>query len=86
MRKPSRWDALGWLAVFQFGMFILFVLGIALLSSCTTVTTKYVCPSLSPVPNSTLDVLESQGRKDPNTAAWVVDLDKHYQKLDVCKP
>lgn len=63
---------------------LLVVLAIGL-SSCSP-TIKYVCPPLSPVPNSTLDALASTGKRDPNTAAWVVDLDKHYQKLDVCKP
>jgi uncharacterized protein YceK len=55
---------------------------IALLSGCTTVV-KWKCPPLSPAPESTLDVLALQARKDPNTATWVIDLDKHYQKCDI---
>jgi len=49
-------------------------------------TFKYVCPPLSPPPGSTIDALEAQGKKDPATAAWVIDLDRHYQKLDQCAP
>lgn len=65
-----------------FTAFLLWCVMLMWLTSCTTVV-KYKCPSLSPAPNSTLDVLELQARKDPNTAAWVIDLDKHYQKCDI---
>lgn len=64
---------------------ILFSLMAAILSGCSP-TIKYVCPPLAAVPSSTLDALEAKGRQDPSTASWVIDLDRHYQKLDVCRP
>lgn len=55
------------------------------LTSCSPTTVQFRCPPLAPPPSSTIDALETQARKDPNTASWVIDLDKHYQKLDACK-
>jgi hypothetical protein len=37
---------------------------------------------LSPPPNAAIDALE--GAKNSSVDAWVVDLDRHYQKLDAC--
>jgi hypothetical protein len=61
---------------------LMLLLGIAATASGCTEVVKYVCPSLSNAPNSTLDALEVQARKDPATASWVIDLDRHYQKCD----
>lgn len=43
------------------------------------------CPPLSPPPDAALDALQALVDTDPPTAAWVVDLDRHYQKLAACK-
>lgn len=61
---------------------LLFLLG--LVASCTQ-TTKIVCPPLSPPPVSTVDALEEAGKKDPSSAAWAINLSKHYRKLDACQ-
>ena len=54
------------------------------LSACTTAPTiKFKCPPLSPAPSSVVDGLEVAARKDPSAAAWVIDLDRHYQKCDI---
>lgn len=66
------------------GLTILAVCLVLLTLAGCTQTTKYVCPPLSPPPNSIVDALETTGRKDPSAAAWVIDLDRHYQKLDAC--
>ena len=41
------------------------------------------CPQLSVPPSAAVDAL--QGAHDGAVDAWVVDLDRHYQKLAVCK-
>lgn len=38
---------------------------------------------LSPPPNAAIDALE--GAKNSAVDAWVVDLDRHMQKLDACQ-
>lgn len=60
---------------------ILFLSGF-MLQACSP-TIRYVCPPLSPAPNIVVDALEATGRKDPSAAAWVIDLDRHYQKCDI---
>lgn len=54
---------------------------LALTSACAPVTAND-CPPLSPVPGAALDVLQSA--HNSTVDAWVVDLDRHYQKLDAC--
>ena len=41
------------------------------------------CPQLSAPPSAAIDAL--QGAHNGAVDAWVVDLDRHYQKLAVCK-
>ena len=53
-----------------------------ILVSCSP-TIRYVCPPLSPAPKIVVDAMEVTGRKDPSAAAWVIDLDRHYQKCDI---
>lgn len=60
---------------------VLFLFGFIMVACSPTI--KYVCPSLSPAPLSAVDALEQVGRKDPSAAAWVIDLDRHYQKCDI---
>lgn len=43
------------------------------------------CPELPPPTQSAVDALAAAGRSDPDTAAWLIDLDQHYDALDVCK-
>lgn len=54
----------------------------ALLAGCGTVPQGGTSPVLSNPPPGVVDALEKAGRDDPNAAAWVVDLDKFYQKQD----
>lgn len=67
------------------GWLIIPLLIVLLLSSCSP-TVKYLCPPLAPPPSKTIDALETAGKRDPSSAAWVVQLDKHFQKLDACAP
>ena len=41
------------------------------------------CPQLSPPPSAAIDAL--QGAGNSSVDAWVVDLDRRYQKLAACK-
>lgn len=41
------------------------------------------CPQLSAPPSAAIDAL--QDAHNGAIDAWVVDLDRHYQKLAVCK-
>lgn len=76
-RTAEPWD---WLILL--GLVALLILT---LSSCTT-TVKYVCPQLAPPTLKVVDALEATGKTDPSSAVWVTQLDKHYAKLDECKP
>jgi hypothetical protein len=49
------------------------------------IVTRVECPVLPPPPGKVVDALEAVGRKDPSSAAWVIDLDKHYAKLGACR-
>lgn len=73
------------LCLFRIGLGIGLLSLVIALASCSP-TVKYLCPPLAPPPSSTIDALETAGKKDPSSAAWVVSLDRHYQKLDACKP
>ena len=48
---------------------------------CQTVVSS--CPQLSAPPAAAIDALQAAGNSSVD--AWVVDLDRHYQKLAVCK-
>lgn len=43
------------------------------------------CPPLSAPPAGAIDALQAKVDTDAAVAAWVVDLDRHYQKLETCK-
>ena len=51
------------------------------LGTCQTVVSS--CPQLSAPPAAAIDAL--QDAHNGAVDAWVVDLDRHYQKLAVCK-
>lgn len=55
-----------------------------LLSGCTSDRVALVCPRLADPPPAAVAALEQAGRADPSTAAWVIDLDRHYSKLETC--
>lgn len=61
------------------------VFPLMVLASCSP-TIKYVCPQLAPPTLKVVDALEATGKTDPSSAVWVTQLDKHYEKLDECKP
>lgn len=57
-----------------------------LLTGCTGETIiKVVCPPLSPPPDAAIDALAAAAKTNATVGAWIVDLDRHYQKLDACK-
>lgn len=59
-----------------------------LLAGCAPkpeIVTRIECPQLANPPAKAVDALEAVGRKDPSSAAWVIDLDKHLQKLGTCR-
>lgn len=51
-----------------------------LTTGCATVTGS--CPSLAPPPDEAIDALENTASNAVD--AWVVDLSRHYDKLDAC--
>ncbi len=53
--------------------------------SQTKTIVKIECPQLSAPPDQVVDALASV-KDDPESRKWIVDLDRHYQKLDTCKP
>jgi hypothetical protein len=58
---------------------------LGLLRSSDTVTSiVLVCPKLSDPPAAAIDALAG-AKDDPEVAAWIVDLDRHYQKQDTCE-
>lgn len=64
---------------------LLFGLVLLVLTSCqTTGPVSIQCPQLAPPTASIVDALEQAGRKDPSSGAWVIALEKHYEKLDAC--
>lgn len=52
------------------------------LGGCQTTRVVGSCPPLSPPPAKAVDAL--QAAHDSAVDAWVVDLDRHYQKLAIC--
>ena len=61
---------------------IALVMLMPLISACATTRFLNNCPDLRKPPAVAVDALEQAD--DPVIDQWVVDLDKHYQKLDVC--
>lgn len=51
-------------------------------SGCGVVRIDGACPVLAAPPVEAVDALESA--RDPAVDAWVIALDRHYQKLDAC--
>lgn len=58
------------------------VMSLALVGCTTTPSIKFLCPPLAPPTDQAVTALETAGKADPSTAAWVVELDRHYQKCD----
>lgn len=52
------------------------------LSGCQTTVTRFQCPPLAPPTSKVVTALEQVGSKDPSSGAWVVDLEKHYEKCE----
>jgi hypothetical protein len=52
------------------------------LGACQTARVVGSCPPLAPPPLAAVDAL--QAAADSAVDAWVVSLDRHYQKLAVC--
>lgn len=50
----------------------------------TRVVTIVECPQLDAPPAAVTDALEA-ALDDPEAAAWVDSLDRHYQKLETCQ-
>jgi len=56
-----------------------------LLQGCASVApTRVLVPELSPIPPRAITALENtcKVQKDSATCKWIVDLSKHYDKLD----
>jgi len=53
------------------------------LGACRTSGIAGSCPSLPPPPVAAVDALQAAG--DSAVDAWAVALDRHYQKLAVCR-
>lgn len=51
----------------------------------TVTVVKIECPQLSPPPDTVIDAL-AEVKTDPGAGQWIVDLERHYQKLDTCRP
>lgn len=51
----------------------------------TKTVVKIECPPLAYPPDKVLDALDTV-KGDPESATWIVGLDKHYAKLAVCSP
>lgn len=54
-----------------------------LMTGCASGRVVGSCPALSAPPLAAVNALEAAD--DRAVDAWVVDLDRHYQKLDVCR-
>lgn len=53
-----------------------------LMTGCASGRVVGSCPALSPPPMAAVDAL--QGAQNADVDAWVVALDRHYDKLAVC--
>lgn len=56
-----------------------------LLTACASAQPSRVAPTLSDPPAGAIEALAAASRTDPSVGAWIVDLDKFYQKQDVVK-
>lgn len=56
-----------------------------LLSGCTPEQIAIKCPQLPPPPKSIVVAVEKVARADAKARAYVIALEKHYQKLGLCK-
>lgn len=52
-----------------------------LMTGCATVPSASVCPVLAPPPNEAVDALENTDSAAVDL--WVIELSRHYDKLDV---
>lgn len=52
------------------------------MSACSTARVSGSCPALAPPPETAIAAL--QQASDSATDAWVVDLSRHYDKLEIC--
>lgn len=60
------------------------------LTACSTVqreigSPKLVVPILSPPPSKAAHAIVEVGKTDPSTAAWVIQLDRYYKKVDTIR-
>lgn len=53
------------------------------LSGCVSGPAATIGPVLSDPPPSVVEALDGAARADPAAAAWVIGLDRFYQKQDV---
>ena len=54
-----------------------------LLAGCANVAPeRVIVPELPAPPQKAITALEQACKKDTATCKWIVDLDKHYEKLD----
>ena len=56
-----------------------------LLTGCASAPPSRAGPTLSDPPAGAIEALATAARTDPSVGAWIVDLDKFYQKQDVVK-
>ena len=56
-----------------------------LLTGCASAPQSRVVPTLSDPPPGAVEALATAAKSDPSVGAWIVDLDKFYQKQDVVK-
>lgn len=61
------------------------LLSTMLLSACTPEQIAIKCPSLRNPPKTVVVALEKAAQGDVKARAYVIALEKHYQKLGVCK-
>lgn len=63
-------------------------LSMTLLQGCALGLTRIPadCPTLPPPTKEVVAALDTVGHADAKSGAWVIALNKHYEKLDACKP
>jgi hypothetical protein len=61
---------------------LMLMLPMIALGGCATTKVVGNCPGLSAPPKEAVAALRASGSTQVD--AWVVDLDRHYQKLDAC--
>ena len=55
------------------------------LTACASAPPIRTVPTLSNPPAGAIEALATAAQSDPSVGAWIVDLDKFYQKQDVVK-